>query len=286
MLPAPARGALDDLIARLDRALPGRVEGLYVVGSTSLGAFREGRSDVDFVAIVDGDLGPAELARLRAVHLGHWASALARCVALRGRWPLACNGCYLRSGDLARSPLDVTPLAGQVAGRFGTGKRGAFDVNPVTWHTLAHHGIAIRGPVPERVAIRADDAELRTWTVGNLNGYWRRWAEDARTGRVAMARALPRRFAAGGVLGVPRLHHTLASGAVATKEDAAAHALETFDARWHPLIEDALAFWHGLPARPPYRRRPGRRRRDAADFVAAVIDAANGLRPIASGAHG
>jgi hypothetical protein len=33
VLPAPARQTAEDLLARLDRALPGRIEGLYVVGS-------------------------------------------------------------------------------------------------------------------------------------------------------------------------------------------------------------------------------------------------------------
>ncbi|MGO9905955.1 MAG: hypothetical protein ACLP4R_19390 [Solirubrobacteraceae bacterium] len=80
---------MDDLLAGLDRELPGRIEGFYVVGSTCLGAFRSDRSDVDFVAVIaDGGL--------------------------------------------------------DAAGRFGIAEPG-FDVNPVTRHTLAAHGIAIRG---------------------------------------------------------------------------------------------------------------------------------------------
>jgi hypothetical protein len=115
-------------------------------GFPCLGAFRAGRSDLDFVAIVTSELGRGELARLRAVHLGRWGSALVGDVALRWRWPLVCNGIYLKRGDLSRSPLEVTPVAGHVAGRFRVADCGGFDVNPVTWHALAHHGIAVRGP--------------------------------------------------------------------------------------------------------------------------------------------
>jgi hypothetical protein len=50
VLPALVRDAVDDLLERVDRALPGRVDGFYVVGSVSLGAFRSQRSDVDFVS--------------------------------------------------------------------------------------------------------------------------------------------------------------------------------------------------------------------------------------------
>jgi hypothetical protein len=108
-LPTPVAQRVDDLLARLDRALPGRVEGFYVVGSACLGAFREGRSDIDFVAIADGGFGPEEVRRLRAVHLGRWAAALVRDAVVRQRWPLVCNGSYLESADLSRSPRARSP---------------------------------------------------------------------------------------------------------------------------------------------------------------------------------
>jgi hypothetical protein len=246
----------------------------YVVGSTCLGAFRADRSDVDFVAIVaDGGLDAGELRRLRRIHLGRWRGALARDVALRRHWPVVCNGSYLPPDALSRSPLEVTPLAGHVAGRFGIAERG-FDVNPVTWHTLARHGIAIRGPAPGFLAIRTDPAELRAWTIDNLDSYWRRWAERARRPGVATVRALPRRFVAWGVLGAPRLHYTLATGEIASKEDAGHYALDAFP-QFRPLIEEALAFWRGAPATARYRGRPDLRRRATVEFVTHVIDSAN-----------
>jgi predicted nucleotidyltransferase len=276
-MPAPASAVVADLIARLDRAVPGRIEGFYVVGSVAMGAFVVGRSDVDFVAIVDRDLGRAELARLRGVHARGWTSALIRDVALRRRWPFVCNGIYLRGGGLERSPLEVTPLAAQVSGRFRIAPRRGFDVNPVTWHTRARHGIAVRGPKPEQLRIRTDSAELRIWTVGNLNDYWRRWVERVRRPGLNRATVLGRRFIAGGVLGAPRLHYTIATGEVATKEAAGQYALETFEPRWHALIEDALAYWRGAPSLRPYRGHAAGRRHDAAEFVALVIDAGNAL---------
>jgi Domain of unknown function (DUF4111) len=218
-----------------------------------------------------------KLARLRGVHARGWTSALIRDVALRRRWPFVCNGIYLRGGGLERSPLEVTPLAAQVSGRFRIAPRRGFDVNPVTWHTLARHGIAVRGPKPEQLRIRTDSAELRIWTVGNLNDYWRRWVERVRRPGLNRATVLGRRFIAGGVLGAPRLHYTIATGEVATKEAAGQYALETFEPRWHALIEDALAYWRGAPSLRPYRGHAAGRRHDAAEFVALVIDAGNAL---------
>jgi hypothetical protein len=256
------------------------VEGFYVVGSVCLGAFRDGRSDIDFVAIVDGRLDTRELRRLRAVHVGRWAMALAGDAILRRRWPLVCNGSYLPQGALARSPLEVRAMAGHVAGRFEVGPAGGFDVNPVTWHTLARHGIAVRGPVPAGLQIHTDPDELRAWTRANLDGYWRDWVAGARrVSGVGRIRALPRRFAAGGVLGVSRLHYTLQTGEIVDKETAGEYALETFGPEWRSVVEDALAFWRGAhPARGPDRRHRPRRTGRAADFVAHVIDSALGMK--------
>jgi len=88
MLPELARAAVADLLARLDCVCPGRVEGFYVVGSASMGAFRPGRSDGDFVAILNSELSRAELARLRAIHVGRWTSSLVRDVVIGRQWPL------------------------------------------------------------------------------------------------------------------------------------------------------------------------------------------------------
>ena len=271
------RNAAEGLLARLDLAVPGRVEGFYVVGSASMGAFRPGRSDVDFVAIVDGDFRPAELRSLRALHVGRWTSALIHDTALRRRWPLVCNGIYLKAGDLARSPLEVSPLAGHATGRFRVATGEGFDINPVTWYTLAHYGVALRGPDRDRLEVHTDDSELRAWTLANLNSYWRRWISRGRPAGLSIRAVPPRRLAASGVLGAPRLHHTIATGEVATKQAAAHYALDVFEPRWHTLIEEAVAYWRGEPPREPYRRHPHRRHRDAVEFVAYVIDAANRL---------
>jgi hypothetical protein len=189
---------------------------------------------------------------------------------LRRRWPLVCNGSYLQRSALSRSPLQVTALAGHVAGRFFF-RRGV-DVNPVTWHTLATCGIAVRGATPDRLGVRIDRAELRAWTLANLDDYWRGWLMRAGRAGPRGLRTLSRRFAASGVLGVARLHYTLRTGELASKEAAGEYALDGLDPCWRPILEDALAFWRGAPSRPPYRGRPARRAQAAIAFVAHVIE--------------
>jgi hypothetical protein len=274
VLPVPAQAAVDDYLHRVDRALPGRIEGFYVVGSASMGGFRAGRSDLDFVAVIGGDLERIELERLRSAQRQHCRAALIRA-AVRGpwEWPVVCNGVYVRWADLARSPLEVLPSAAHVAGRFSTGN--GFDVNPVTWRTLARRGIPIRGPQPGELAVLVDDRQLRKWTLHNLNTYWRSWASAVARGYGAIAtKALLRRHATWGVLGAPRLHFTLRTSEIATKEHAAEYAMDAFGTRWHPILREGLAFWRGSAPVARYRN-PTRRRRDAAEFVITVIDSAN-----------
>jgi len=273
MLPAPAGDVVDRLLARLDRALPGRIAGFYVVGSIGHGDFTPGRSDIDFIAVLDGPLAVDETVALRALHRRE-CGAVAVDSAVHRRWPLICNGSYLLAHDLTRSPAAVTPQAAHVGEHFAIAPSHGFDINPVTWHNLAHHGIALRGPPAAELAVHTDAGELHAYVLGNLESYWRRWIERARSRRHPLARLAPRRHATAGVLGAPRLHYTLATGRIAGKEQAGEYARYVFGERWQPIIDDALAFRRGRPALAPYRRHPRRRVDDAAAFVGRVIDAA------------
>ena len=278
MLPAPVAGVVDRFLARLDRAVPGAVAGFYVVGSVALGGFRAGRSDIDFVATLDRSLTSADLGALRSVHRRSWAGSVIKGFACPPHsWPLACNGLFLGTADLASPPAAVTPVAAQVAGRFAAGPRQGFDRNPVTWWTLAHKGIAVRGLPPGQLGIHLDDAALRAWTAANLASYWRPWAAAVAGGgagalRVRLAHLHARRLAAWGALGTARMHATIRSGTVISKEEAGEYALDVFDPGWHPVIRDALAYWRGLPALPGRTSRV--LRAETAGFVSHVIDAA------------
>jgi hypothetical protein len=272
MLPEPAAGVVSRFLRRLDRQAGGLIEGFYIVGSIALGGFRAGRSDIDFVATLSGPLCPATLAELRSVHRRSYADGIARAAVSRS-WPLVCNGVFIASEDLAHPPATVKAAAKQLSEKFVTGD--SFDVNPVTWWTLAHSGIAVRGPSPEHFSIHLDDAELRRWTATNLTTYWRPWAVAVGGAGINGWRQQVRllrvgRLAAWGVLGTARMHATIATGEVITKEQAGDYALDTFDPEWRPIINDALTYWRNLPqssSRPPQTLRA-----ETAAFVLHVID--------------
>jgi hypothetical protein len=228
------------------------------------------------VAVLGDRLDAAELSRLRRAHrrlyVADLASALLR---VPWRWPLTCNGVFVRWADLRRSPLAAVPVASHTAGRFAAGR--GFDVNPVTWRVLADHGIAVRGPAPDRLKIHHDDAELRQWCLRNLDGYWRRWANSVLHLTREVARASFLHGVAWGVLGGPRLHRTVLEGDIISKEEAGEYALAAFGDRWRPLIEEALAYWRGELTAGPFRLA-GRRRQETARFVLEVVESATARR--------
>lgn len=259
-----------------DRLLPDRITGFYVVGSAALGAFRPGRSDVDFIAVVDGDLSDAELRRLRAVQLLSAVGTTTRALAAgHVALPGSVNGAYVRAEDLRLPVTSIRPVASHVAGAFHRGV--AFDVNPVVWKTFADAGVAVRGPAPHTLGLDPEPDRLRAWNLDNLDRYWARWADRAAAGRRANSPLLPTGWVvAWGVLGAPRLHHTIATGAVISKEAAGEYALDVFDREWHPIIRDGLAFMRFEPPVVKASRRTRIAR--AGRFVNEVVRSADRAR--------
>jgi len=270
MLHAEVGRAVDCYLERMDQALPNRLEGFYLVGSNALGAFRVGRSDIDFVAIVGSALSAAELGRVKDAQARLYRMAVIRSAThLPWRWPLVCNGVFVRWQDLEQSSETVVPIASHTSGRFTACK--AFDVNPVTWETLATQAISLRGPEPRQLGVHRNAGELRRWTRANLDSYWRRWANDVSgTSRPAI-KALVSHYVAWGVLGVARMQYTISTGQVASKPQAGAYALEVNATEWHPLIRETLRYWDGEHETIAYRS-PVARRRDAARFATSVVE--------------
>ena len=259
----------------LDRFLPGCIEGFYIVGSSALHAFHAGRSDVDFVAIAGRDLSNRELRRLRLAHSLRYGRTVLR-TSTRGQSLLSgsCNGVYVRAADMRRPVTAISAIGSQVGPTFRVGK--GFDVNPVTWKVLLEHGIALRGPSPGALGLDPEPFLLRSWNLENLEFYWRPWALNVLKGTDLMFQLRPRWSTAWGVLGAPRLHYTIATGNIVTKEAAGQYAIDAFGSQWKPIIRDALA-WRQRNAKDAGSTRIRHRPQKVAEFVLEVARSARYL---------
>lgn len=220
----------------VDAAAPGLVDGLYLCGSVALGDFHDTTSDVDFVTVVTDGVDDAGLAALTRAH--H---------AVLERYPQSpFEGTHLTRAQLAADPADCPGAPSAHEGDLHRADRFALD--PVTWHELAHAGIAVRGPAVAELKVWTDDAAFRAFTVHNLTSYWRPWRARYVSAAVeAYPLSAAEWAAAWSVLGVSRLHSELAGGGLTTKCGAGGHALRAFDADWHRLIVDCLGIRAGRP---------------------------------------
>ena len=279
-LPAPVDAAVGRYLRLADRLLPGRVNGLHVVGSIALGAYRAPRSDIDVVVVLDRRLDAGELRRLKALIVGAGARSAAPQL-LRGNvsLPGMVNAAYVVADDLTKPVTEIEPVASHAGHSITIGK--AFDVNPVVWKTFAERGITVRGVPASTLGLDPEPDRLVDWNRANLAHYWEPWARAAVNGESANGNPrirlafTPRWLAAWGAMGPPRLHHTIATGDVISKEAAAVYARDTFGPEHHPVIDEALAYWRSEPSPDPaaFTRRRDLVRATGALALEVIADA-------------
>ena len=191
---------------------------------------------------------------------------------------------YLTARDLREGP-DRTPTVPSHHEDAFT-DAGRFNVDPVTWHDLARHGVAVRGLDAATLPIHLDDAALRALCRRNLDTSWDPWSRPARQfDDLVPAASLKAWAVEWAVLGAARVHATITTGEILSKTAAGAYAREQFDERYHPIIDEALriraAGSDGQPgtaadprpagSQPSGYRTPFGRRRARREFVAMVM---------------
>lgn len=225
-VPAPVHQVVQSLLDALDDTSPRMIAGFHLVGSVAYGDYKPGKSDVDFVAVLDRSLDESDLEVIRGAHR-----------SVSGRPPL--DGIYTTPDQLRDG---TTPEA-----RFHDGVLVAFDEyggTPITRRELATIGVPIRGTITE-LDIENDTAVLRRWVRQNLDTYWADWVRRA-SGLTPLAiYALLPRGMEWSVLGITRMLYTLETGEVISKSDVAEWAIEHVEDRYHDLLRSVAKIRHG-----------------------------------------
>jgi hypothetical protein len=252
MVPAAVLDALGEWVAAHDEVAPGVIEGLYVVGSVALDDWTP-HSDVDVIAVVADPSDPDLFDDLAAAN-----------ELVRGRTSIAVDGPYVAWGDLV-----VPPMALQrpwvLDGEYHVDGE-SFEINPVTWYTLATYGVTIRGDAPVSIGVFLDEVERRAFVHENLHTYWRGVGERLGAGVEASDEA---EFGSEVIewvaLGVARMLYTLDTGDVASKSAAGRWAARRF-VEFAPVLDAAVAL----------RAAPGTSTREqllaAARFVGHAVE--------------
>jgi hypothetical protein len=212
-----ARGAQsclgDDLVA------------LYLQGSFAFGDADE-HSDVDFLALVRGEVADERERALQAMHK--------ELHAHESFWAQHLEGSYAQVDRFRRIQPEAEPFLFLDNGASQLVLDTHCNSAVVRW-ILLRHGIVLYGP-PPTVMIDPVPAEvLRAEARDKLREYVAWASEPTRAG--PMSRWKQPYL----VLTFCRILSTLDSGEVGTKREAAEWARTTLDPRWAPLIERAVA---------------------------------------------
>ena len=193
--------------------------GVYLHGSIALGAYDPAESDVDFLVATEGDLDPATVERLAALHVG-----------LGDR----LDGSYLPRDVLRRfdPARRMHPHIESRGGRLALDDHGGETV--IYRYVLRKCGITLAGPPPQELIDPIQPDELR----GGVRVLLREWWQPDGGAWKWFHEGAYRRYA---VLTMCRVRYTLAQGDVVSKRAAAEWSCAHLEAGWRGLIARGCA---------------------------------------------
>jgi hypothetical protein len=202
--------AVDRWVSTFDEIAPGTIEGVYVVGSAALGDWQARSSDIDIVAVTAEPADEEMAGTLLTAHAVFVERSPQRRV----------DGPFVAWGDLTVPPHAIT-RPWMLDGRFHHDAE-CFELNPVTWFTLARYGVRVRGPQPSDLPIALELDERVRFVVDNAKSYWAGvHAELAGAlGELGPEDTLPSSVAEWCLLGACRMLYTAATGDVTSKSGA------------------------------------------------------------------
>ncbi len=214
-----------------DEIAPRSIEGLYVIGSIALDDWQPHSSDIDIVAITTEPADEEMAATLLTAH----AVFLERCPSAR------VDGPFLAWGDLTLSPQGAT-RPWTLDGDFHHDAE-CFELNPVTWHTLATHGIRVRGPEAAELDIPLDLDEFGRFITDNSRHYWKPVHDqfEAALSEMRPTDTLPSSVPVWCLLGVCRMLYSAATGGVTSKSAAGLWAADVLGEQHRKVCESVVA---------------------------------------------
>ena len=221
--------ALGTYLEIVDSCAPGMVEGLYVVGSYALDDWQPGRSDIDIVAVLAEPASDDDFATLRTAH-----------ALLDERQPRPhIDGPYLAWGDLIAAPATGLHRPWSLDGQLHHDGE-CFEINPVTWYTLATYGVTVRGPAVDKLNIWHEVEERVRFVIDNLSTYWSQLADAVVEACEDPASAFNLSSFEWCALGALRLHYTAFTGDVTSKRGAGEYGIVVTPDYMHDTLRAAL----------------------------------------------
>ena len=208
---------LDELVSSVRAILGANLVGAYLQGSFALGD-ADAHSDVDFVIVAAGAVSDAQLRGLQAMHRRIHAQAVP--------WAQHLEGSYIPRRGLHRVDPARHPFPYLDNGADQLVRDPHCNTAVVRW-ILREHGVVLLGPQPVTLVAPVSPDDLRREARGALLEYGA-WAREP--GALGVMSQWKQTYL---VVTFCRILHTLATGTVGSKREAAAWALANLPPAWH-----------------------------------------------------
>ena len=219
---------LSELHQRAESILLDNFVGMYLYGSLAMDSFQPIRSDIDFVVIVFEPLDNGTINALETMHQ--------ELLITENKWVKKLEGAYIPKHVIRGRSDNHAEVPTLNEGNFYLARLGSdWDIHR---YVLREYEAIISGPSPRDFIdpVSIDQIKLAIREV--LDNWWLPMLEDP----ARLERPGYQPFA---VLSMCRTLHTLNTGTLASKSDAANWAIEMLDEDWVRLIRQALKWGEG-----------------------------------------
>ena len=222
--------ALLRILSASQQALRENLIGMILHGSLASGDFDPQCSDVAFLVVTAQPVTPDQMEQL--------SIAFEQITHSGQPWSTNVEGSFIPLDALRRyDPPNIYHPALRCDGSFGVDGHGT-DWILQRWN-IREYGTAPYGPEPKTLIDPISADEMRKASAGILFDWWQPMLEDD-------FRLDDAEYQAYAVMTMCRSFYTLKTAEVASKPTAARYALSVLDTRWHPLIEEAMQWRHGI----------------------------------------
>jgi Domain of unknown function (DUF4111) len=149
------------------------------------------------------------------------------------------DGPYLAWADLTVAPATGLHRPWSLDGVLHHDSE-CFEINPVTWFTLATYGRTVRGPAPTKLGIWLSVEDRLRFVIDNARSYWTEVAEGVTGACLDPTAAFSSEAFQWCALGALRLHYTAFTGDVTSKRGAGEYGLEVLPEQLHGVVSYAL----------------------------------------------
>ncbi len=216
--------------------------GIYITGSIALGAFEEPASDIDIVALTQGEWSSLELKQLKALH-----THLLKAYPLGKRLEVSYVPFrYLGVVHPDKQNGAITPYPAAHDGRFLPATHAG--LNAVTWWIIKHKGLRLLGPERSDLPLEVAWKDVLSTMRFNLDVYFARKAK--RPYIYLHSEAVE--FA---VTNLCRILTTIEEGKIISKSASLIHWRGCLPERWQLLLDEAWRIRHHLSQPSLYHHR-------------------------------